>query len=89
MMKQYNCLWFLMLMMVTGASWAYGSGSSSKACAKPEFTHFTPAENTEVAAGSAFLLPRLQTLIPIRSRLQSKGSRLPSASRPELKAVFR
>ncbi|MFA5018431.1 MAG: hypothetical protein WC504_12850 [Methylobacter sp.] len=46
MMKQYNCLWFLMLMMVTGASWAYGSGSSSKACAKPEFTHFTPAENT-------------------------------------------
>lgn len=56
MMKRYNCLWFFILMMVTGTAWAYGGGgsSSSKACAKPKFTHFVPAENAEVKAGSAF-----------------------------------
>ncbi len=54
-MKRYNCLWVFMLMMITGASWAYGSGSSStKACTKPEFSNFTPAENAEIAAGSTF-----------------------------------
>ena len=53
-MKRYNCLWIFILMMVASATWAYGSSSSSKACAKPKFTDFTPAENAEVAAGSAF-----------------------------------
>jgi len=73
MMKQYNCLWFLMLMMVTGASWAYGSGSSSKACAKPEFTHFTPAENTEVAAGSAFSFTASANTYPNTIKVAVKG----------------
>jgi hypothetical protein len=55
MMKQYNCLWVFALMIVTGTCWAYGGGSSSsKACDKPKFTDFVPAENAEVAPGSAF-----------------------------------
>ena len=54
-MKQYNCLWIFALMFVTSACWAYGGGSSSsKACDKPKFTDFVPAENAEVAAGSTF-----------------------------------
>ncbi|WP_411726531.1 hypothetical protein [Methyloglobulus sp.] len=54
-MKQYNCLWIFALMFVTSACWAYGGGSSSsKACDKPKFTDFVPAENAEVATGSAF-----------------------------------
>lgn len=55
MMKQYNCLWVFMLMIITGTSWAYGSSSSgAKACTKPEFSNFTPAENAEIAASSTF-----------------------------------
>jgi hypothetical protein len=53
-MKRYSCLWIFILMMVASATWAYGSSSSSKACAKPKFTDFIPVENAEVAAGSTF-----------------------------------
>jgi hypothetical protein len=62
-----------MLMMVAGTSWAYGSGSSSKACAKPEFTHFTPAENTEVAAGSAFSFTASANTYPNTIKVAVKG----------------
>lgn len=73
MMKRSNCLCFLMLMTVTGATWAYGSGSSSKACAKPEFTHFTPAENTEIAAGSAFSFTASANTYPNTIKVVVKG----------------
>lgn len=39
---------------MTSNSWAYGSSSSSKSCAKPEFSNFVPAENSVVAAGAPF-----------------------------------
>lgn len=73
MMKQYNCLWIFMLMMVTGTSWAYGSSSSSKACAKPEFTHFTPTENTEIAAGSTFSFTASANTYPNTIKVTVKG----------------
>ena len=55
-MKRYNCFSIFVLMLVTSTTWAYGGGgsSSTKACAKPKFTDFVPAENAEVAAGSNF-----------------------------------
>ncbi len=54
-MKPYNTLWILALMIVANTSWAYGGGSSStKACDKPKFTDYVPAENAQVAAGSDF-----------------------------------
>jgi hypothetical protein len=54
-MRKINYLWMIALMFVTGACWAYGGGSSSsKSCDKPKFSNFVPAENAEVAAGSAF-----------------------------------
>jgi len=73
MMKQSNYLWIFMLMMVTGASWAYGSGSSSKACAKPEFSHFTPAENAEIAAGSSFSFTASANTYPNTIKVAVKG----------------
>ena len=50
-MKRSNYFLALVLMLFTSTSWAYGGGSSSssKACAKPKFTDFVPAENAEVA----------------------------------------
>ena len=54
-MKSYNPLWILMLMVATSNVWAYGSSSSSKkACNKPRFSEFAPANNAEVAPKSAF-----------------------------------
>ena len=54
-MKSYNPLWILMLMVATSNVWAYGSSSSSKkACNKPKFSEFVPANNAEVSAKSAF-----------------------------------
>lgn len=54
-MKSYNPLWILMLIVATSNVWAYGSSSSSKkACNKPKFSAFVPANNAEVTAKSAF-----------------------------------
>ncbi|MFA5920532.1 MAG: hypothetical protein WC856_04505 [Methylococcaceae bacterium] len=54
-MKSYKPLWILMLIIATSNVWAYGSSSSSKkACNKPKFSEFVPANNAEVAAKSAF-----------------------------------
>ena len=53
-MKQYKFLWFFILMTMSSTLWAYGSSSSSKACAKPEFSNFVPANNANVADGSVF-----------------------------------
>lgn len=72
-MKQYNCLWFFVLMMVTSTSWAYGSSSSPKACAKPEFTNFVPAENAEVAMGSTFAFIASANTFPNTIKVTVKG----------------
>ncbi|MCX7088554.1 MAG: hypothetical protein NTV00_10935 [Methylococcales bacterium] len=53
-MNHYKTLCLLSLMLLNTSVWAYGSSSSSKACEKPRFTEFTPADKTTVAAQSAF-----------------------------------
>jgi hypothetical protein len=56
MIQRINFLWVLILLGVTSTSWAYGGGgsSSTKACAKPKFSNFAPAANSEVAPGTSF-----------------------------------
>ncbi len=73
MKQQYNYLWALVLMIVTSTSWAYGSSSSSKSCAKPKFTDFTPAKNTEVAAGSDFSFLASANTLPNTIKVTVKG----------------
>ena len=54
-MKSYKPLWILMLMIAASNVWAYGSSSSNKkACNKPKFSEFTPVNNAQIAAKSAF-----------------------------------
>jgi hypothetical protein len=79
MMKPYNYLWVFVLMLVTSTSWAYGGGSSSssKACAKPKFTDFVPAENVEVAAASNFSFTASANTHPNSIKVTVKG--LPAA----------
>ena len=74
-MKRYNCIWIFVLMLVTNTSWAYGGGgsSSTKACAKPKFTDFVPAENAEVAAGSNFSFTASANTYPTSIKVTIKG----------------
>ena len=74
-MKRYNCFWIFVLLLVTNTSWAYGGGgsSSTKACAKPKFTDFVPAENAEVAAGSNFSFTASANTYPTSIKVTIKG----------------
>ena len=74
-MKRYNCFWIFVLMLVTSTTWAYGGGgsSSTKACAKPKFTDFVPAENAEVAAGSYFSFTASANTYPSSIKVTIKG----------------
>ena len=74
-MKRYNCFSIFVLMLVTSTTWAYGGGgsSSTKACAKPKFTDFVPAENAEVAAGSNFSFTASANTYPSSIKVSIKG----------------
>lgn len=53
-MKIYPALIMALLMLNASNSWAYGSSSSTKACTKPKFSEFTPADKAEIAPKSEF-----------------------------------
>lgn len=73
-MKILNYFYMLVLITVSCNSWAYGSGSSStKACAKPKFSDFVPAENTEVASGSNFSFTASANTHPESIKVIAKG----------------
>ncbi len=65
-MTTYNTLWILVLTIAANTGWAYGGGASggAKACDKPKFTDFAPAENAEVAAGSAIAFTASKNTYP-------------------------
>jgi len=51
-----DALFTLLLIIVSGTAFAYGGSPSSsvKACSKPKFSQFTPADKSEVTANSSF-----------------------------------
>lgn len=53
---QLHSTWAIfILMLITSDVWSYGSNSSSKkACDKPRFSEFIPANKAQVAAKSTF-----------------------------------
>ena len=65
----------LVLMLVSSAGWAYGGGSSSstKACTKPKFSDFTPAENADVPAGASFAFTASANTNPNSIKVTVKG----------------
>lgn len=74
-MNKNNCLLMLVLTLLTGNAFAYGGGGggSSKACAKPKFSAFKPAENAEVAPGSAFSFTASKNTYPNTIKVTVKG----------------
>jgi hypothetical protein len=72
-MKLSSVLQLLTLMVVTSHSWAYGSSSSQKACQKPEFSDFSPADKAEVAPGSPFSFLVSGILDPASISVKVKG----------------
>lgn len=55
-MKNQTLLIAILLMAASGTVFAYGGSpqSSARACAKPKFSQFTPADKSQVAALSDF-----------------------------------
>ena len=53
-MKPFQVLWSGLLIVMAGTAWGYGSSSSSKACEKPAFSQFIPADKAEVKPNSSF-----------------------------------
>ncbi|MEC4747316.1 hypothetical protein [Methylomicrobium sp. Wu6] len=76
-MKRDHFIRFLILMLISGTCQAYGSGGSSKACVKPKFSDFVPAENTEVAAGSGFSFTASPNTYPDSIKATVKGLPIP------------
>jgi hypothetical protein len=68
-----NFCWFFILSLVSSNLWAYGSSSSSKSCTKPEFSQFSPAENSSIAAGSAFSFLASANTYPTTIKVTVKG----------------
>ncbi len=53
------------LTTTTGQVFAYGSSSSSsKSCAKPTFSQFTPADKSEIGSGSEFSFTAVGVIDP-------------------------
>jgi hypothetical protein len=72
-MRRINYLCFFILMLITGACFAYGGGSSSsKSCEKAKFSNFVPAENSKVAAGSAFSFVASKNTLPTTIKVSVK-----------------
>lgn len=63
----------LTLMLASSQAWAYGSDSSSKACEKPKFSHFEPANNSSVAPHATFSFIASQQTLPDSLQVTVKG----------------
>ncbi|CAG7856916.1 hypothetical protein MCAMS1_01579 [biofilm metagenome] len=73
-MIKYTYLPLLALLFTINTCWAYGGGSSStKACDKPKFSDFSPAENAQVAPGSAFTFIASKNTYPNSIKVTVKG----------------
>lgn len=74
-MNLNKLFWVLGLMFVTHNVWAYGSGSSSssrKICDKSVFSEFSPADKSDVAAGSEFSFKASLKINPDRIKVNVK-----------------
>jgi len=88
-MKHIHGLWFLVFMFVTSTAWSYGGGSSSsKVCAKPKFTEFVPADNTEVLVGSDFSFTATANTYPNTIHVTVKGLETPIVVLPQTEGNF-
>ncbi|MGR8951265.1 MAG: hypothetical protein ACU83V_02455 [Gammaproteobacteria bacterium] len=53
-MKSFQLLGLGLSLLMSGTVWGYGSSSSAKACEKPAFSQFVPADKAEVQPNASF-----------------------------------
>ena len=53
-MKSIKLFWIPALALISMQAFGYGSSSSAKACTKPHFSEFVPADKAEVAPQATF-----------------------------------
>ncbi|MBM3413309.1 MAG: hypothetical protein FJY19_08080 [Bacteroidetes bacterium] len=74
-MNKFTLLGLFLLLFSVNDSWAYGGGGAggTKSCEKPKFSDFSPAENAEVAPGSAFSFTASKNTYPATIKVTVKG----------------
>lgn len=74
-MKPIKNISIIMLILLTPQVWAYGGGgsSSTKACAKPKFSDFTPVEKSDVSPKAAFSFIASANTYPESIKVTVKG----------------
>ena len=89
-MKTCNFLWMFILLIFSTTLWAYGGGSSSstKACIKPKFTEFSPADKSEVAAKSVISFVASEDANPESIKVTAKELPVALTITPENEGSF-
>ena len=89
-MRLRHPLWIALVLVVygnVGDVWAYGdsggNSGSADACAKVKFSVFTPGNNTEVAAKSAFSFFASEGTAPKSIAVTVKGQSVPVTVTPK------
>lgn len=80
----------VLLVSATGNCWAYGGGGAggTKACDKPKFSNFSPAENAQVAAGSDFSFTASKNTYPNTIKVTVKGQEARVTSNKKADGTF-
>lgn len=89
-MNKYTFVTLLTLLFSVGNCWAYGGGGAggTKACEKPKFSNFSPAENAEVAAGSSFSFTASKNTYPNTIKVTVKGQETEVSSNKKADGTF-
>ena len=83
-MKLQNVLWVAILLIIPGTVWAYSDGGVMPAVScMAKFSKFTPANNTEVAAKSAFSFFASASTSPNSIKVAIKGQSIPVTVTPK------
>jgi len=74
-MKTYKIILIFVLFSIANNAWAYGGGggSSKKACTKPRFSEFSPANNAQVVPGAGFSFMATGVVDPDSIKANVKG----------------
>lgn len=82
-MKQQSLLLAGCLMFAVTNVWAYGSSSSSSACAKPKFSDFSPADKAQAKPQSTFAFVASANTEPSTIKVTIKEQLVPVSVTPK------
>lgn len=81
-MKSFHILGLGLSLLMSGTAWGYGSSSSAKACEKPAFSQFVPADKAEVQPNAPFSFIASPNTRPDSIKVMVKDAPVPVSVTP-------